>query len=143
MNTKDVMALIDRRYKKKINDIVDKYSALLKEEEDKKISLVEEINENILDYASKEFKKHNLEIKEDYKENCKISYYYIKDSESIKELRQQKDKEIKKLEKEKEDLLDSIIVKKRWVCIDYECWIGLGHKEPNANKCKYYDEEKQ
>lgn len=26
----------------------------------------------------------------------------------------------------------------RWVCIDYECWIGLGHKEPDANKCKYY-----
>ena len=31
----------------------------------------------------------------------------------------------------------------RWVCIDYECWIGLGHKEPDANKCKHYicDEE--
>lgn len=33
--------------------------------------------------------------------------------------------------------------KRRWVCINYECWVGLGHKEPNANKCKYYDEEKQ
>lgn len=110
MNTKDVMALIDRRYKKKISDIVDKYSTLLKKEEDKKISLVEEINENILNYANKEFKKHNLEIKENYKKDCKISYYYIKDPESIKELKQQRDKEIKKLEKEKEDLLDSIVI---------------------------------
>ena len=110
MNTKDVIALIDRRYKKKINDIVDKYSALLKKEEDKKRLLVEEINENILDYANKEFKKYNLEINEYYKKDCKISYHYIKEAENIKELRQQRDKEIKKLEKEKEDLLDSIIV---------------------------------
>lgn len=110
MNTKDVMALIDRRYKKKINDIADKYSALLKEEEDKKRLLVEEINENILDYANKEFKKHNLEIKEHYKKDCKISCYYIKEAENIKELRQQRDEEIKNLEKEKEDLLDSIVV---------------------------------
>ena len=110
MNTKDVIALIDRRYKKKTNDIVNKYSALLKKEEDKKRLLVEEINKNILDYANKEFKKHNLEIKENYKKDCKISYYYIKDPESIEELKQQRDKEIKKLEKEKEDLLDSIVV---------------------------------
>ena len=31
----------------------------------------------------------------------------------------------------------------KWVCIDYECWIGLGEKEPNADICPYFldDEE--
>lgn len=108
MNTKDVLALVDRKYKMIKEEAVKEINERIKEAQDEKSAIAKEIRKNIKVIAKQMAEAKGLIV---LNENnfCTCSEYCI-DYPKIKELQAEKAEIEKEIEKERISFVDEIIV---------------------------------
>lgn len=108
MNTKDVLMLVDRKYKMIKEEAVKEINARIKEAQNEKSEIVRKIREDIKAVAKKMAEDNGLTINNE-EQFCNFSDYYTS-FPKIKELQDEKAEIEKEIEKERISFVDEIIV---------------------------------
>lgn len=108
MNAKDVLALVDRKYKMIKEEVVKEINDRIKEAKEEKSAIVKDIRKDIRAIAKNMAEANGLTINNE-EQFCNFSDYYVS-FPKIKELEDEKAEIEKEIEKERISFVDEIIV---------------------------------